>query len=267
MPQQDWYNDDPEVPETKKSLWARASIFLTGLLFIAVGNTFAGDISINSGSSLEFGQGVSVATACDSSITLTPYSTFSNSDTGTASFYFSGFRLSDIDNNACNGAVFTVKAYSSDSNTALTLFNSNRAAAIGETTTAQAFYVLSGQTGLSITESATITAFTVTFLNPLALSSQVNRVTLESNETYGSAVSASGNQVVDPFPGVANGAEIPGTRISSAPGQSQSDWESTSTYLNWSCPAYSGRAVGVDLNFTPTSTDDVRYNYCVKQFP
>ncbi len=70
----------------------------------------------------------------------------------------------------------------------------------------------------------------------------------------------------DPFPGVANGAEIPGTRIQSSPGVTQAQWEATSTYQSWSCPTSSGRAGGVDLNFTTSRSDDVWFNYCVKQW-
>ncbi len=72
------------------------------------------------------------------------------------------------------------------------------------------------------------------------------------------------NAETDPFPGVANGSEIPGTRITSSPGVTQSQWESTSTYLAFSCPSGSGRGMGVDLNFTTTNSDDTWYAYCVK---
>ena len=72
------------------------------------------------------------------------------------------------------------------------------------------------------------------------------------------------NADTDPFPGVANGSEIPGTRISSSPGVTQAQWESTSTYLAFSCPAGSGRGMGVDMNFTTTNSDDTWYAYCVK---
>lgn len=68
----------------------------------------------------------------------------------------------------------------------------------------------------------------------------------------------------DPFPGVASGGEIPGTRIQSSPGVTQSQWEATSTYQNWSCPAGAGRAGGVDMAFTTTNADDTWFNYCVK---
>lgn len=64
----------------------------------------------------------------------------------------------------------------------------------------------------------------------------------------------------DPFPGVDYQAEIPGTRISSPPGYTQSQWEATDSYLSFSCPAHSGRAVSVDVS------NKIRSNYCIKQW-
>lgn len=71
----------------------------------------------------------------------------------------------------------------------------------------------------------------------------------------------------DPFPGVAYQGEIPGTRIWSQPGVSQSTYEATTEYLNWisnGCPAGSGNAVGSDMNFTTDRSDDRYFNYCTK---
>ena len=68
----------------------------------------------------------------------------------------------------------------------------------------------------------------------------------------------------DPFPGVAHMAEIPGTRISSPAGMSDSDWNNSSAVRGFSCPAGAGGAAGVDLNFTTTNSDDVRSMHCVK---
>lgn len=64
----------------------------------------------------------------------------------------------------------------------------------------------------------------------------------------------------DPFPGVALGAEIPGTRISSDPGMTQSQWEATSTYQGFSCPEGSGRGMGIDIGAKQW------FAYCVKQW-
>jgi hypothetical protein len=63
----------------------------------------------------------------------------------------------------------------------------------------------------------------------------------------------------DPFPGVSSGSEIPGTRLSSAPGQSQSVWEATDEYKNRAaCPTGSGN--GIEVN----ATTKVYSIYCVK---
>jgi len=63
----------------------------------------------------------------------------------------------------------------------------------------------------------------------------------------------------DPFPGVSSGSEIPGTRVSSAPGQSQSAWEATDGYKNRpSCSAGSGNALEAN------ATTKVYSIYCVK---
>lgn len=77
-------------------------------------------------------------------------------------------------------------------------------------------------------------------------------------------ISPIANAETDPFPGVASGSEIPGTRVTSSPGATQSQWESTGTYQSFSCPAGSGRGIGVDLNFTTDRGDDTQYAYCVK---
>jgi hypothetical protein len=65
----------------------------------------------------------------------------------------------------------------------------------------------------------------------------------------------------DPFPGVEHMAEIPGTRVSSPAGFTQSQWESSDTYLSYitaGCPAGSGNAVSVDVS------QKIWSNYCVK---
>ncbi len=77
----------------------------------------------------------------------------------------------------------------------------------------------------------------------------------------GLGVSASADG--DPFPGIARGQEIPGTRVSSAPGES---WESfnAGAGASHSCPTGSGRGVETDLRGTTSQSDDIRSYYCVK---
>jgi len=63
----------------------------------------------------------------------------------------------------------------------------------------------------------------------------------------------------DPYPGVSTGGEIPGTRVSSAPNQSQADWESTDAYKNRpACGTGAGSAIEVN------ATTHVYSIYCVK---
>jgi hypothetical protein len=69
------------------------------------------------------------------------------------------------------------------------------------------------------------------------------------------------NADTDPFPEVEHMGEIPGTRISSPAWSQQSQWEATSTYLDYlslGCPEGSGRAIAVDVAVMVWS------NYCVK---
>jgi hypothetical protein len=71
-------------------------------------------------------------------------------------------------------------------------------------------------------------------------------------------------KVQDPLPGTSSGTELPGSRITSSPGLTQAQWEATSTYKSFVCPTGSGKAVGVDMNFTTTQSDDRWFAYCVK---
>ena len=187
----DFYFDDPdfvEVPRTKISFSNKVygiSILIGSLVF---GNTLAANISFNSGGNVEFGQGVAMLSACDNSITLTPYSSFSNTSGG-GNYYFSGFRLSDINTSSCNGATFTLRAYDSSTATPLTLFNSNTSASIIHSGTS--FEVASGQSALSITETATVGAFKANFSPAFALSSNVSKLTIESTNSSGVTLTSS----------------------------------------------------------------------------
>lgn len=65
----------------------------------------------------------------------------------------------------------------------------------------------------------------------------------------------------DPFPGVEHMTEIPGTRVSSPAGFTQSQWEASDSYQSYissGCPSGSGNAVSVDVS------QKIWSNYCVK---
>jgi hypothetical protein len=65
-------------------------------LFAAVGSTFAANITINTSNSLEFGQGLTQAVACESTISVTPINRFVNSAGGGA-FYLETITVTDTE--------------------------------------------------------------------------------------------------------------------------------------------------------------------------
>jgi hypothetical protein len=84
--------------ESRKSVkrWKIAiGIFLLGLV-PALSFTFAGTITVNTngGGKVEFGQGITGATACDDNVTITPSARY---DTPTALFYLESITVSDVD--------------------------------------------------------------------------------------------------------------------------------------------------------------------------
>jgi hypothetical protein len=90
------------------------------VLSVVLGSTFAASINLNSGAPVEFGQGVAMTTACDSSVFVTPYSTFVN-DADDPEFKFTSFSVSEI-GSECDGKVFTIKAFKDGENDALALY-------------------------------------------------------------------------------------------------------------------------------------------------
>lgn len=140
--------------------------------------TLAANISLNTDSPIEFGQGVTATTACSgaTNLTITPNTTFTNVSGG-GSHYFSSVTVSDIPSD-CNGTDFTINAYGNSDSTALALFNSS--------STSVVVYNNSGtfELGAGTISGASITSgsgtFTVTFTNPVATSGSIFKITLQS---------------------------------------------------------------------------------------
>lgn len=145
------------------------------------GSTFAANISINSGSSLEFGQGVLTAAACDSDITLTPTASFDN-DASSPIFRFGGFSISGVGSD-CNGKTLTVRAYNNSDDTALQIGTSSSSTAISSVVLAwsatPSLSSFSG-TGLSLSTS-TATSATVAITTPSQTAGNVYKMTIESS--------------------------------------------------------------------------------------
>lgn len=151
---------------------------LVGAAYL-IQTTLAANISLSSNGPVEFGQGISQTVACSGStdLTLTPNSTFENVSGG-GDFYFSSIKVSNIPS-SCNDKDFTIKAYDASSSTPLALFNtsSSNAVVINDGGT----YVLGvGSIGMTISQSTG--TFTVNFTTPVALSSTVFRITIESGD-------------------------------------------------------------------------------------
>jgi hypothetical protein len=122
-----------------------------------------------------------------------------------------------------------------------------------ETRTATTTPTTSGGTTSSTSDTKTATTTPTTSGGTTSSTSDTKTATTTPTAT-----------VPDPLPSVTNGAEVPGTRVSGAPGQSQVDFEASSAYQSHTCPTGSGRGIGVDLAFTTDRSKHVRYVYCVK---
>jgi hypothetical protein len=109
--------------ESRKSVkrWKIAiGVFLLGLI-PALSFTFAGTITVNTngGGKVEFGQGITGATACDDNVTITPSARY---DTATSLFYLESVTVSDVDfdsttASSCLGKVVKVSVIDGSGNT------------------------------------------------------------------------------------------------------------------------------------------------------
>ena len=189
----DYYYDDPidyETPPRRKAPAILASILvlLAGGLFL--NTTLAANIRINSGTAVEFGQGMTMTAACSGStaLTVTPNSSFINAS-GSGAFYFNSVTVSGIPSN-CNGDDFQISAYDSQTSTALPIFATNKSVARiwndGGT-----FKSGTGSAGTTIASNSG--GFTVTFGSPVALATNVARLTIQSSEHI--ALSCAGDGV------------------------------------------------------------------------
>ena len=151
-----------------------------------VGSTLAANISLTSGSSSEFGQGLVQATACDNSITVVPASTFANAS-GAGQFNFSSVALSGIAD-ACAGRTFTLNAWNDSTNTANSIASANGSAYANATfvwATASNGSAITFTPGLSTSNfshaDSSTGAVTINFTTPQATSGSVYKITLQTN--------------------------------------------------------------------------------------
>ena len=174
----DFYHDDPtpQIPKSKlpSKFIATGALILGSILFFQ--GTFAGNISLNSGTGVEFGQGVSLAVACsgNADLTLTPRSSFTNGSPG--AHYLNSVTVSNIPD-SCFGVDFTINAYNDSSGSPLVLFNASSTSAVVYSK-AGTFSRGIGSTGMTVASSTG--TFTATFTVPVAQSSDVFKLTIQS---------------------------------------------------------------------------------------
>jgi hypothetical protein len=198
----DFYYDDP-VEEAKGTRKNFKGVLALILLVVAGGTylqtTLAANISLNSGSQVEFGQGVSMVAACSgaNSLTVTPNSEFVNAS-GSGAHYLKSITVSGIPSE-CNGDDFQISVYDSTTSTALPIF--------GETKTVASIWnnggsFQGGKGWLGSTITSGSGTFTVNFTTPVALASNVAKLTLQStNHVAGDCITESLCSLGDIGPG------------------------------------------------------------------
>ena len=176
------------APAPRKSAPKKSNLkSLAGLATVAaiavLGSTLAANISLGS-TGIEFGQGVQVTAACDSSITISPKVTFSNGSTPV--FMLSTVAFSGVDAVACASKTLSLNAYGDTSATPLQLATVGGSTALttatigirnGSDPTVAAGTVVASVTGNSTTSEA----FDLGFTTPSATSGAVYKITLQSN--------------------------------------------------------------------------------------
>jgi hypothetical protein len=151
----------------------------------ALGSTLAANISLGSGSALEFGQGVQVASACDNVITLTPKVMFVNG--ASPMFMLSTVAFSGVDASStttCQGKTLSLNAYGDSSSAPIQLATSGSnavtTATIGITSgtpTSAAGTVIGSITGAG----TSALGFELGLSTPSATSGAIYKLTLQSS--------------------------------------------------------------------------------------
>ena len=201
---------------------------------IVIGSTLAASINLNNGGPVEFGQGVTQTTSCDSQVEVTPTSSFVNADGG-GDFKFSAITLSDLDgtdqsesSEGCAGKSFTIKAYDSYG------YQLQPSYEISVDSDGN-FTSSSGETDGTL-EGAENSSVTMTFFSGILTSAEsVYRITIESEDLE--VVEPVSYQLGEPGPGGGNVFYVSDTPFLCGPTREQmctylesapADWYSTS---------------------------------------
>lgn len=122
--------DSGQSPKGRRGRAGYVSILAAGLFVAAIGSTFAATITINSNTSLEYGQGVSSTVTCSDSVVIIPENQFvNNADASLRAFRLLSITALDTRTAStstglgnCIGKTFKFTAYGNSDNTAVKLF-------------------------------------------------------------------------------------------------------------------------------------------------
>ena len=144
-------------------------------------STLAANLSLSSGGVTEFGQSVSQTVACSgaSSLKITPASSFVNISGSTGTYYLNSVSVSGIPS-TCDGVDFSIRAFGSSSSTPLNIFNTSATVAVVNDVRGTGFRTPYSSTVATV--SGTSTEFTLTFVDPVAISGAVSKLTLQSGD-------------------------------------------------------------------------------------
>ena len=251
----DFYYDDP-VEESKGTRKNFKGILALILLMVAGGTylqtTLAANISLNSGKAVEFGQGVAMVAACSgaNSLTVTPNSEFVNAS-GSGAHYLKTITVSGIPV-GCNGDDFQISVYDSTTSTALPNFASTKTVA-SIWNNGGTFQGGSGFLGSTVTSSSG--SFTVNFTTPVALASNVAKITLQS------LPHATGNCVTENICALGDTGPGGGTvfYVGAAFTMTGATCNTSCRYLEWAPVSWaSTQSQNASFNVPGTSTTDAR---------
>jgi hypothetical protein len=150
-------------------------------VFAALGSTLAANITINSGSSVQFGQGLTGAAACSATMTVAPQDTFTNGSSTSGTFYLNGVNFSNMVSGGCANDTITVRAWdtnASDSPLALESGLYSLDIPMNGSGVAQNPY---NEAGITVSNTGP-TGFNVNIATPTANSANVAKLTVESHQ-------------------------------------------------------------------------------------
>ena len=168
-------DDEPVVKKKSNTRNLKIALGLAAVILIpTIGSTLAASITIGAANSVEFGQGTTATAACDSSINITPVSTYTSS----GSFALTSISVGSLET-TCNNKYLKIKVIDSG----------NAAVAIGAggATYCEIQFVTAGSSSVTVSPSscaltaATTTGFTFTpgFIQGAVAAT---KITLESSD-------------------------------------------------------------------------------------